>query len=314
MLSRYCRVIDLSCTWYNFPLSLVYAVIYAHRFKASVISSWLYHADSIALAVALLLRKPIVWNIRNNSISHSKLTTKLLVFINSRFSSCTSLTTYNSTFSRNTHLALGYSPRKTMVIHNGFNINANLPVSPCISANDLQVGFAARWDPVKNHRNLIKAFMRFNREYPNSRLHLAGLGMTSENKALTDILSYYSINDFVILYGSVDHINDFYEKLSLHIIPSFSEAFPNTLYESVLHGTPNIYSCTLDKSIAPPTTSPFRPETSHSIYKSIKQFQDLSTSARLELLFHQQNFIKSSFPLTKFVSSFETIFQTLPCT
>jgi glycosyltransferase involved in cell wall biosynthesis len=311
ILSRNCSVIDLSCTWYNLPFSLIHVLFLAFKLKPSVLSSWLYHADTFAFIVSCILRIPVVWNIRNNSVAHSKLSTRLLVLVNASLSSHISFVTFNSSLSRNTHRALGYSPKGSTVIHNGFDIGDNLPVNPQISTIDLQIGFAARWDPVKNHRKLLKAFKRFNKLYPNSRLHLAGLGMNSDNKALSETLLSYSIVDCVILYDSVDDIQSFYRKLSLHILPSFSEAFPNTLYESVLCGTPNIYSCTIDSNITPPGITPFRPESSVSIYEALKHFHDLPTSDRLQILTEQQTFIKSSFPLTRFVSSYESVFKQI---
>jgi len=313
-LSSYCTVINLSSTWYNLPFTFAYILFLTLRIKPSVLSSWLYHADTLAFLVSFMMRLPVVWNVRNNSISQSKLSTRLLVHVNAGLSTHIPFVTFNSLSSRNTHRTLGYSPKGSTVIYNGFDINDKLPVSPHISTGDLQIGFAARWDPVKNHRKLLKAFMRFNQLYPHSRLHLAGLGINTDNKALCDTLSSFSIRNSVILYDSLDDIRSFYCKLSLHVLPSLSEAFPNSLFESVLCGTPNIYSCTIDSNITPPGISPFRPESSVSIYNAIKLFQDLSADDRHQMLKEQQAFVKASFPLTRFVSSFESIFKRISCT
>lgn len=312
-LARYCEVINLSCKWYSLPSSMMRALVIALRLKPSILSSWLYHADAFAWVISCVLKIPVIWNIRNNSITQSKLSTRLLVLINAKLSAYVSFITFNSSFSEATHKSLGYSPKESTVVHNGFNIKEKLPVGTQISTSDPQIGFAARWDPVKNHRKLLKAFMNFNKKYPKSRLHLAGLGMNLENVALNKILSNYSISNCVILYDSIDDIKGFYRRLSIHILPSLSEAFPNTLYESVLCGIPNIYSNTIDSNITPPGITPFEPDSSTSIYESLKHFHDLPITKKLQILTDQQTFIKSSFPMDKFVETFDSIFKEVSC-
>lgn len=113
-----------------------------------------------------------------------------------------------------------------------------------ISNTEILIGCIARWDPYKDHPNLILALKEvLSRVSPSAgvKLVLIGPNMDTKNLELMRIIKKNIHNsDHVILAGRVDNIADAISALDFHVLSSVSELFPNVIAETMLCGVPNI--------------------------------------------------------------------------
>lgn len=135
-----------------------------------IVQSWLYHADLAATLAHRFVRSraSLVWNLRNTDMefSHYAVTTRMAVSVLARYSHKPDLILSNSQASIDAHRALGYHPRRTEVVPNGFDLTqfrpdpgarARLRALVPLSPDALVVGMVARVDPMKDYGTLLAA-------------------------------------------------------------------------------------------------------------------------------------------------------------
>jgi glycosyltransferase involved in cell wall biosynthesis len=220
------------------------------KLSPDVVQTWLYHADLIGGLAAKLARcRRIVWGIRTSSVSTS-LTgrlTRIAVWLCARLSRVvpTAIATCSIQAARS-HKEMGYDPVKFHVIPNGFDLAAYAPNDSGrrqlrqewgVSTGEVLFGCVARWDPYKDHPNLLKALSLAAVSGPSVRCVLVGNGLTAANSALAGLLSEYNLNESVILAGARSDIPEVMNALDFHILSSASEGFPNVVAEAMACGT-----------------------------------------------------------------------------
>ena len=101
------------------------------------------------------------------------------------------------------------------------------------------LGLVARFDPQKDHLNLICALGLLKQSSRDFRCLLIGGGMTSANADLIAWLDTHNIRAEVPLLGQRSDIPSVMNALDVHVLSSsFGEAFPNVLCEAMACGTP----------------------------------------------------------------------------
>jgi len=218
-----------------------------------VVQTWLYHADLIGgLAARLAGCRRIVWGIRTSSLSpalNSRFTLMIAWFC-ARFSGLLPAAIATcSVEAAKEHKRMGYDPSKFHVIPNGFDLAAYAP-DPAkrqqlrqewgIAPDEVLFGCVARWDPYKDHPNLLQALAEVAARGAPVRCVLVGGSLAAKNRVLSDLLSKYNLNSSIILAGSRSDIPAVMNALDFHILPSASEAFPNVVAEAMACGTPCI--------------------------------------------------------------------------
>jgi len=223
------------------------------KIRPDVIQTWMYHADLIGGVVARVARvKAIVWGIRNSNLDdlYTSLSTRFVV----KFCALASgwiprRIIFNSGRSVDFHVEKGYAHHKVVLIPNGFNYvqlspnnseRVKLRKELGIDQNDVLLGMVARWDPQKDHVNLVAALglLKSRTDY-FVKVILVGPGITNDNSDLVAMLDLYGVTSRVKLIGPRNDISRVMNALDLHILSSrFGEAFPNVLAESMVCGTP----------------------------------------------------------------------------
>jgi len=102
--------------------------------------------------------------------------------------------------------------------------------------NGFWFGTAGRLSPVKNHETLISAFASVCREYPQSRLLIAGTGELED--ALKSQVASLGLDDKIHFLGYRDDIPIFYKALDVFVLPSLREGFGLALAEAMASTLP----------------------------------------------------------------------------
>lgn len=221
------------------------------KLSPDVVQTWLYHADLIGgVAARLAGCRNVVWGIRTASLSPELISrfTLIVAWLCARLSKLipAAITTCSEEAAR-THKAMGYNAAKFHVIPNGYDLTLYAPDSKKrhqirrefgIREDDVLMGCVARWNPYKDHPNLLRALTLVASGGRPVRCILVGAGMSTDNVELVSLLSTYNLAGSVILAGPRGDVPSIMNSLDLHILPSISEAFPNVVAEAMACGVP----------------------------------------------------------------------------
>jgi glycosyltransferase involved in cell wall biosynthesis len=211
----------------------------------------MYHADLVGGLVARWAGvSSIVWGIRTSTLDTDK--SSLLTRLVAR--ACAALSKQVPAAivccaeqAAKVHQDIGYCKAKFTIIPNGydlarFNIDdaarSRLRREWGIAPTDILLGLVARWDPQKDHANLLSALSQLKAKQIGLRCVLVGSGVDSDNAALVGQIDDFQLNETVILAGPRDDIPSVMNALDLHVLPSaYGEAFPNVVAEAMACGT-----------------------------------------------------------------------------
>ena len=218
------------------------------KFKPDIVHTWMYHANLIGgLAAKMSNVKSILWSIHHNDLStvHNKLSTVVIAKIGAFFSHlipkqiiCVS----NDSIKR--HINFGYQQKKMIFIPNGIDV---LEFSNIDNARQLLfenydfpddaklIGFASRFDPIKNHDGFFASIadIRITNPKINLQIILSGKNIDNNNIELISMINKYGLFECVHLMGMIDDMPLFMSSIDLIVSASFSEAFSLVLAEAL---------------------------------------------------------------------------------
>lgn len=230
-------------------LARLWRLLRKHRPDA--VQTWLYHADLIGGVIARLAGvRNIAWGIRHSNltpgtIKHStiwiaKLSAALSAWVPARIVCC-------SQQAIEAHKRIGYAADKFRLVPNGYDLvrlapNADagqhLRIALGLPTDVPLIGLVARFDPQKDHANLLAALEHIKRQGQAFHCLLVGTGMDAANTTLADWLHQHDLTDRVTLLGRRNDIDAVMNALDVHVLSSLGEAFPNVLAEAMACGTP----------------------------------------------------------------------------
>ncbi|WBX84777.1 glycosyltransferase family 4 protein [Sphingosinicella microcystinivorans] len=219
--------------------------------RPDVVQTWMYHADLLGGVGARLAGiRNVNWSIhhttlvpnesRRSTILVAKLCALLSRFIPRVIVCC-------ARKSREVHSRLGYDEGRMHVIPNGYDLNvfqpdpdagAALRADLGLGIDASVIGFVARHDPLKDHRNLLQALNVLKTHGEAPVCLLIGSGMDADNEVLAGLISDMGLGEHVRLLGRRSDVPIVMNALDLHVMSSRSEAFPNVLAEAMACGTP----------------------------------------------------------------------------
>ena len=236
----------------SLPVHLVKLFVCIVRSKATVVHTWMYHADCVGgLLSRLAGMRRIVWGIHHSELDESlKPETRCLIRLNALLSSWVpSAIICCAERARITHEAAGFSGSKMTVIPNGVDTTRFSPrgtkelTQNCFdlkSDQGMRFGVVARFHPVKDHLNLLDALARLNDPSQNWRCLMIGGGITQDNQTLMSWIVDRQLTERLILLGQRSDVPQLMNLIDVLILPSRSEASPNVLIEAMASGTPCI--------------------------------------------------------------------------
>ena len=261
--------------------------------RPDVVQTWMYHADFIGGIVARLARIPIVcWGIRHSHLEPGKSARSTILvaqvcawlshWIPHAIVSCSAQAAL-------AHQALGYARGKFTIIPNGYNLVEFAPNSKAraqlrrelgVNEQTIFLGMVARYDPQKDHANLVNALRLIKHKKESFQCVLVGAGMDASNHELCRLIESQGVRDKILLLGERHDIPGVMNALDIHVLSSsFGEAFPNVLAEAMACGTPCVTTDVGDAAIiagdtgwiVPPSNSELL---ANAISEAITEMQD----------------------------------------
>lgn len=227
------------------PRKLVELYVLLRRETPDIIQTWLYHADLVGGVVGRLSGcKNIVWGVLSYDITARLIGMKTRAVIQlcallSHF--VPSRIVYCAKASIKKHTDIGYSKRKNDVICLGFDQAKIVAELKHPRYDFLSIGCVARWDPQKDHKNLLSALKLLDDQAVRYQCSLVGPGMVQSNENLLKIVDETGVDKKKIRFeGKVDNVFSAMKSFDVHVLPSIGEAFPNVLAEAMLCEVPCI--------------------------------------------------------------------------
>lgn len=306
-------------------LSLVKLFRLIKRISPDIVQTWMYHADLIGGVCAKLNNVPVVWGIHNFNLSSDAISfsTRIIVKI------CAILSRWLPdkiiTCSKNailSHKKAGYSIEKFKVIPLGYdfevldlvpNARSEFINEHNISESSFIFGTLARWDPQKDHRNLLAAFSLVSKENSNVYCVLYGSKINSENLHLLNLIKEFNIDsNKIILGGITNSISNAMSTFDVHVLSSIGEAFPNVVAEAMACETLVIVTDVGDAAMITGNFGWIVPPSNHialkdAMIKSIELKRNKQLWAQRKI--DSRQFVKQHFSLSKMLSSYLEVWK-----
>jgi len=219
--------------------------------RPDVVQTWMYHADLVGGTAARAAGIPVVWGIRNTTLEPGR-SSRATIWV-ARVCAWLSRWVPNrivvcAQAAQAVHAALGYDAARMVVIPNGYDLSCFVPDLRSRRSlraqwgvpDDLALlGMVARWDPQKDHVNLIEALALLRRRGHAFRAMLVGTGVDEHNTTLMRRIADVGLSDWVQPLGPRTDVPAVMNALDVHVLSSaYGEAFPNVLAEAMACGTP----------------------------------------------------------------------------
>lgn len=230
--------------------------------NTDVVQTWLYHSDLLGgIAAKLAGVDKVVWGVHHTVLDpkHSKLSTRIVAKVCSVLSYIIpDSIVYVAERGREVHEKNGYQVKRSVVIPNGYNLSVFQPDESArneikaelqLPKNTIVFGMVARFDPFKDHKNLLEAFSVLRTYGVQFKLLLVGTDMTTDNRELVSWIDDFGLNESVLCLGQRNDVSKVMNALDIHVLSSNSEAFPNVLCEAMACGVPCVSTDVGDASI-----------------------------------------------------------------
>ena len=254
--------------------------------KPDIVQTWLVHADFLgSIAARLAGINNILWNVRysNIEIGKAKLTTILIIKILSKLSYLIpKFILIVSRKAKKIYEIVGYNKRIFKFIPNGFDLSIlkinklqkiNFRKKIKIKKNITLIGNVARYDPQKDHLNLLNALSLIRKKNINFFCVLVGSNVNQNNTNLIFEIKKLKLSNHVKLLGQSDNISEVMNGLDIHVLSSsYGEGFPNVVAEAMGCGTPCIVTDVGDSALIVGKTGwVVPPENSIKLAKAIEK-------------------------------------------
>ena len=218
--------------------------------RPDIIQTWMYHADFLGGLAAWIVGNPrVIWGVRCTEIPQRRVsTTGLIVFISSLLSwfvprkivCCAEA-------AQIAHSRKGYDNTKMVVIPNGYDLDC-YNSSPefrqksreafGFTNEDIIVGIVGRFDPLKDHKNFIRAATLAATNVSKLKFLMVGRGIDSKTVTLDLWLKESGISHKFILAGERNDIPSCLAAMDVFCLSSSDEGFPNVVCEAMAMKVP----------------------------------------------------------------------------
>jgi glycosyltransferase involved in cell wall biosynthesis len=230
--------------------------------KPDIVQTWLVHSDLIgSIAARLAGIKNVIWNIRysNLKFGKAKLTTIIMIKLLAKLSFfIPKYIIVVSKRAKKIYENKGFDKKKLKLIFNGYDLSIlkpnkflkiNFKKKIKIKKKIALIGNVARYDPKKDHSNLLNALSLIRLKNLDFFCVLVGSNIDQNNVILSSEIKKLKLSNYIKLLGKTDNILQVMNGLDVYVqSSSYGEGFPNVLAESMACGTPCIATDVGDSS------------------------------------------------------------------
>lgn len=230
--------------------------------KPDVVQTWMYHADLIGGVIAKIAGvKKIYWGIHSTTLDSKECKNLIrLRKINAIFSNfIPSSIICCAQKSLEVHAQVGFNKDKLVVVHNGYNLSLfkinkdmrnEIRKELSLESERLLIGLVGRFNPQKDHKNLLQALPIVKNKYPSIMCLFVGPDMNVSNPILMEWIDSFDLRENILLLDQRNDVPAIMNALDIHVLPSaFGEAFPNVLNEAMACGIPCVTTDIGDASV-----------------------------------------------------------------
>jgi glycosyltransferase involved in cell wall biosynthesis len=221
------------------------------EFRPHVIQTRLDHANLVGGLMARFAgAPPVVWAVHSTDLGPLRTSWKTRLV--RRFCAQLSyvlprLIVSDAHSSAALHARIGFSAAKLLVVPNGVDPTSFQPDSKArerirglwgVAADEFLLGCVARWDPLKDHENLLRALRQLADRGRRFRCVLVGGRMDARNRDLQRLTERWGVADRLILAGASSEVPSIMNALDVHVLSSRAESLPVAVMEAMACGTP----------------------------------------------------------------------------
>ena len=294
--------------------------------QPDVLQGWMYHGNiATQLAGLFAFQKiPVIWSIHHSlhSLSSEKSLTQIIIRVGAFLSKVVNKVAYVSEKSLEQHQKLGYPEHNSCYIPNGFNTKLFKPSSEFresfrnqlnISQDSILIGSLARYHPMKDHENLLRAAQIFLKDFPEANFVLLGTNVDYENKVLSDLIEELGIASQVHLLGARTDVPQVLPALDILTSSSaFGEAFPLVIGEAMSCGVPCVVTNIGDSAaIVGDTGVVVPPKNPQELADGWKKICQLSSEEKSSLSQRTRQKVLDLYSLESVVGKYEALYENI---
>jgi len=307
----------------RWDISFLFRVINELRkLRPEIIHSYLVEPNVLSILLKpLFWSTKVVWSIQASDMKldeydwFARLNFRLQCLA-SRFAD---LVVANSESGRDYHVSQGFPARKCIVIHSGVDTDQFRPDRKSgeriraewgVPESKILIGHVARFDPMKDQPNFLKAAELLSRERDDIRFASVGGGTADYAATLRRLAEGYGIADRVIWAGARDDMPAVYNALDIVCSSSaFGEGLPNVIAEAMACGVPCVVTDVGDSALLVSATGiVVPPEDPQALAKGLEEcVTNIKSGQRPDT----RSQIRERFDLAQLVSRTETALRML---
>jgi glycosyltransferase involved in cell wall biosynthesis len=219
--------------------------VFLRAAQPDVVFCWMYHANLIGGLAAKLAGIRVFWGVRHDSLDPTllkhqtiwvaKSSAPLSHWLPERIIFC-------SESSMREHVKIGFDPKKSSVIPNGFDTETYRSDTEArrafrqelgIPPEAFVVGHAGRFDPTKDHHSMVRAAGLVAQKVSRVYFIFCGHGVNEQNAEMVGWLKEAGIEKWSRLLGERSDMSKVYSAMDVFASSSVSEAFPNVVGEAM---------------------------------------------------------------------------------